>query len=112
MPPTLPSIAPRLLLIASLLLLLLLFSLRLGETRRVLESETTSEGRGGRLLLNYTTMDCRGACEERCRASWRFNLCKRACGTCCERCNCVLPGTYGNYDTCPCYAQMTTRGGQ
>ncbi|CAL9127751.1 unnamed protein product [Musa acuminata var. zebrina] len=64
MPPTLPSMAPRLLLIASLLLLLLLFSLRLGETRRVLESETTSEGRGGRSLLNYTTMDCRGACEE------------------------------------------------
>ncbi|CAD5188890.1 unnamed protein product [Musa acuminata subsp. malaccensis] len=97
--------APRLLLIASLLLLLLLFSLRLGETRRVLESETTSEGRGGRSLLNYTTMG-------KCRASWTFNLCKRACGTCCERCNCVPPGTYGNYDTCPCYAQMTTRGGQ
>ncbi|XP_062164194.1 snakin-2-like isoform X2 [Alnus glutinosa] len=55
-------------------------------------------------------MDCGGACAARCQLSSRQNLCKRACGTCCARCNCVPPGTSGNHDVCPCYASMTTRG--
>ncbi|KAL0422839.1 UNVERIFIED_CONTAM: Snakin-2 [Sesamum latifolium] len=54
------------------------------------------------------TFDCGGACAERCRLSGRPNLCKRACGTCCARCNCVPAGAYGNYEACPCYAKMTT----
>ncbi|KAL3843395.1 hypothetical protein ACJIZ3_000798 [Penstemon smallii] len=54
-------------------------------------------------------MDCGGACASRCKLSSRPNLCKRACGTCCARCNCVPPGTYGNYEACPCYAKLTTR---
>ncbi|CAI0382713.1 unnamed protein product [Linum tenue] len=58
------------------------------------------------------SIDCGEACKGRCRLSSRPNLCKRACGTCCERCHCVPPGTSGNYDTCPCYANMTTRGGK
>ncbi|CAA6661577.1 unnamed protein product [Spirodela intermedia] len=37
--------------------------------------------------------DCARACAGRCRLSSRPNLCKRACGTCCSRCNCVPPGT-------------------
>ncbi|XP_059637173.1 gibberellin-regulated protein 1-like [Cornus florida] len=56
--------------------------------------------------------DCGSACAGRCRLSSRPNLCKRACGTCCERCNCVPPGTSGNEDVCPCYANMTTHGGK
>ncbi|KAL3733348.1 hypothetical protein ACJRO7_022819 [Eucalyptus globulus] len=44
--------------------------------------------------------------------SSRPHLCKRACGTCCARCDCVPPGTSGNYDACPCYANMTTHGGR
>ncbi|XP_059654012.1 snakin-2-like [Cornus florida] len=55
------------------------------------------------------TMDCGGACASRCALSSRPRLCKRACGTCCARCNCVPPGTSGNQDVCPCYANMTTR---
>ncbi|KAK6938954.1 Gibberellin regulated protein [Dillenia turbinata] len=55
-------------------------------------------------------IDCGAACTARCGSSSRPNLCKRACGTCCARCNCVPPGTYGNLDDCPCYANMTTRG--
>ncbi|XP_073274093.1 snakin-2-like isoform X1 [Primulina huaijiensis] len=54
-------------------------------------------------------MDCGGACEVRCKLSSRPRLCKRACGTCCARCNCVPPGTSGNYEACACYATMTTR---
>ncbi|KAL1554352.1 Snakin-2 [Salvia divinorum] len=55
-------------------------------------------------------IDCKNACAKRCKLSSRPNLCKRACGTCCSRCNCVPPGTYGNYDACPCYASLTTHG--
>ncbi|KAG8632344.1 gibberellin-regulated protein 11 isoform X1 [Manihot esculenta] len=57
-------------------------------------------------------IDCDGACAARCQLSSRPHLCKRACGTCCARCNCVPPGTSGNYDACPCYANMTTHGGR
>ncbi|XP_057973144.1 snakin-2-like [Malania oleifera] len=56
------------------------------------------------------SIDCGAACAARCRLSSRPNLCKRACGTCCTRCNCVPPGTSGNLDTCPCYANMKTHG--
>ncbi|KAF8023581.1 hypothetical protein BT93_F0943 [Corymbia citriodora subsp. variegata] len=57
-------------------------------------------------------IDCDGACAARCQLSSRPRLCKRACGTCCTRCDCVPPGTSGNYDACPCYANMTTHGGK
>ncbi|XP_057973147.1 snakin-2-like [Malania oleifera] len=57
-------------------------------------------------------IDCGAACSARCRLSSRPNLCQRACGTCCGRCNCVPPGTSGNLDTCPCYANMKTHGNQ
>ncbi|XP_071691453.1 snakin-2-like [Rutidosis leptorrhynchoides] len=57
-----------------------------------------------------TKIDCGEACAARCKLSKRPNLCNRACGTCCGRCNCVPPGTSGNYESCACYANMTTRG--
>ncbi|KAL9263958.1 Snakin-2-like protein [Drosera capensis] len=56
-------------------------------------------------------IDCGTACLARCRLASRQNMCHRACGTCCARCNCVPPGTSGNTDVCPCYATMTTHGG-
>ncbi|KAL6545972.1 Snakin-2 [Orobanche gracilis] len=55
-------------------------------------------------------IDCGGLCAERCALSGRPHLCNRACGTCCARCHCVPPGTSGNYETCHCYANLTTRG--
>ncbi|CAF1921659.1 BnaUnng01070D [Brassica napus] len=57
-------------------------------------------------------IDCGTACIARCRLSSRPNLCHRACGTCCTTCNCVPPGTYGNYDKCKCYAGLITHGGR
>ncbi|XP_023535343.1 gibberellin-regulated protein 11-like [Cucurbita pepo subsp. pepo] len=57
-------------------------------------------------------IDCGEACDARCQLSSRQKICKRACGTCCARCQCVPPGTSGNYDVCPCYANMTTHGGR
>ncbi|KAL9172769.1 hypothetical protein ABFS82_03G069500 [Erythranthe guttata] len=57
-------------------------------------------------------IDCGAECSRRCSLSSRPNLCHRACGTCCARCNCVPPGTAGNDEVCPCWANQTTHGGQ
>ncbi|KAH6831502.1 GAST1-like protein 3 [Perilla frutescens var. hirtella] len=54
-------------------------------------------------------IECGGACAARCALARRQNRCTRACESCCAHCNCVPPGTYGNYDACPCYAKLTTR---
>ncbi|XP_052202509.1 snakin-2 [Diospyros lotus] len=92
-------------LIASLLVSLLIVYLA--------ESTEMMNGGGsrvGRSLLQQ--IDCGAACEARCRLASRHKICMRACGTCCERCNCVPPGTSGNKETCPCYANMTTHGGK
>ncbi|OWM67475.1 gibberellin-regulated protein 9-like [Punica granatum] len=55
-------------------------------------------------------INCGHECSRRCKKSSRKNLCHRACKTCCRRCNCVLPGTYGNLSACPCYASLRTHG--
>ncbi|XP_019433064.1 PREDICTED: gibberellin-regulated protein 3-like [Lupinus angustifolius] len=57
-------------------------------------------------------IDCAGKCNYRCSKASRPNRCLRACNTCCERCNCVPPGTSGNTEVCPCYANMETDGGK
>ncbi|CAK9177145.1 unnamed protein product [Ilex paraguariensis] len=53
-------------------------------------------------------VDCSAACSGRCKETKRPNLCKRACESCCGKCNCVPPGTYGNYEACPCYYNLKT----
>ncbi|XP_049935186.1 snakin-2-like isoform X1 [Nymphaea colorata] len=56
-------------------------------------------------------IDCDGLCAERCKVHSRPNVCTRACGTCCVRCRCVPPGTWGNKELCgKCYTDMTTHG--
>ncbi|XP_059670205.1 gibberellin-regulated protein 14 [Cornus florida] len=58
-----------------------------------------------------TRIDCIPPCTERCKNQSRKGLCLRACMTCCDRCKCVPPGTYGNREKCgKCYTDMTTRG--
>ncbi|KAJ6798010.1 gibberellin-regulated protein 1-like [Iris pallida] len=99
----------------SFVLLLCLFLVgHFVESHRLLQSlEMTKEGAEGS-LVNVSAavgLNCGGLCTVRCSQSSRPNLCKRACGTCCARCSCVPPGTFGNYDACPCYASMTTHGG-
>ncbi|WOH13594.1 hypothetical protein DCAR_0833104 [Daucus carota subsp. sativus] len=62
-------------------------------------------------LLPHDLFDCQGLCQVRCGLHSRKNVCMRACGTCCARCNCVPPGTYGNREACgKCYTDMTTHG--
>ncbi|KAG6624946.1 hypothetical protein CIPAW_16G061600 [Carya illinoinensis] len=47
-------------------------------------------------------IDCKGKCNYTCSKASRHRMCIRACNTCCSRCNCVPPGTSGNYEVCPC----------
>ncbi|GAB2276577.1 hypothetical protein Dimus_011296 [Dionaea muscipula] len=55
--------------------------------------------------------ECAPLCEQRCILQSRKKLCVRACSTCCARCKCVPPGTYGNRELCgKCYTDMTTHG--
>ncbi|KAM0946304.1 putative gibberellin regulated protein [Dioscorea sansibarensis] len=67
---------------------------------------------GGSCGVGPQTIDCVGKCIYRCSKASRHNMCLRACNTCCERCNCVPPGTSGNRDVCPCYANMKTHDGR
>ncbi|CAL9027216.1 unnamed protein product [Prunus brigantina] len=69
----------------------------------------TMNNNGAPRPLPPPTLDCGVACEGRCKLSSRPRLCKRACGSCCDKCGCVPPGTAGNYEACPCYASLTTR---
>ncbi|EEF35557.1 gibberellin-regulated protein 9 [Ricinus communis] len=59
---------------------------------------------------HHKKINCGYACSRRCRESSRKNVCHRACRTCCLRCQCVPPGTYGNKHVCPCYASLRTHG--
>ncbi|CAN1153364.1 Gibberellin-regulated protein 14, partial [Linum perenne] len=53
--------------------------------------------------------DCVPLCSERYNKHSRPNLCNRACMTCCGRCKCMPPSTYGNRENCgTCYTGMTT----
>ncbi|QHO59415.1 Gibberellin-regulated protein [Arachis hypogaea] len=62
-------------------------------------------------LEGFTICDCGAKCEARCSAHSRKKICTRACGTCCSRCKCVPPGTYGNREVCGrCYTDMVTHG--
>ncbi|XP_057780790.1 gibberellin-regulated protein 14-like [Salvia miltiorrhiza] len=60
---------------------------------------------------SHGAVDCGGLCKNRCSLHSRPNRCLRACGTCCARCKCVPPGTFGNREVCgTCYTNMTTHG--
>ncbi|KAJ9683490.1 hypothetical protein PVL29_019179 [Vitis rotundifolia] len=63
-------------------------------------------------LVNWVSeFYCIPLCDQRCKAHSRKNICVRACMTCCDRCKCVPPGTYGNREKCgKCYTDMTTHG--
>ncbi|PIN02221.1 hypothetical protein CDL12_03928 [Handroanthus impetiginosus] len=55
-------------------------------------------------------INCNYAYSRRCSKSSRKNVCHRACKSCCATCDCVPPGTFGNKDFCPCYANLKTHG--
>ncbi|KAG0616664.1 hypothetical protein M758_5G133000 [Ceratodon purpureus] len=57
------------------------------------------------------TIACGPACDYRCSKASRAKLCLRDCNVCCQRCQCVPPGTAGNKEVCPCYASMRSSKG-
>ncbi|KZV35119.1 peamaclein [Dorcoceras hygrometricum] len=55
---------------------------------------------------------CDSKCAVRCSKAHLQKRCLKYCGICCEKCNCVPSGTYGNKDECPCYRDLkNSKGG-
>ncbi|KAI4314275.1 hypothetical protein L6164_027200 [Bauhinia variegata] len=99
---------------SSLLLLMaaLLFCAELVSSHVNIEDHPTDsqvvKGPNRRLMA---FVDCGAQCKVRCGQHSRPKICLRACGTCCSRCKCVPPGTYGNRHLCGrCYTDMVTHG--
>jgi hypothetical protein len=83
-------------------------------SRNLLQNIGKAHSLHGLLLYSFGLLDedCKVACGGRCKEASLHDRCLRACGTCCAKCNCVPPGTYGNKNLCPCYANMKTHGNQ
>ncbi|MED6218567.1 Snakin-1 [Stylosanthes scabra] len=72
------------------------------------------------LLLSTSFLDvsmagsefCDSKCAQRCSKAGVKDRCLKYCGICCDKCNCVPSGTYGNKDECPCYRDMKNSKGQ
>ncbi|CAL0327094.1 unnamed protein product [Lupinus luteus] len=54
---------------------------------------------------------CDSKCGVRCSKAGVQDRCLKYCGICCEQCNCVPSGTYGNKDECPCYRDLKNSKG-
>ncbi|KAM5565804.1 peamaclein [Rosa sericea] len=54
---------------------------------------------------------CDSKCGVRCSKAGYMDRCLKYCGICCEKCNCVPSGTYGNKDECPCYRDLKNSKG-
>ncbi|KAH9288246.1 hypothetical protein KI387_032363, partial [Taxus chinensis] len=48
-----------------------------------------------RLLQTGGTVDCPSKCGGRCAVAGRQDRCLQYCLICCDKCNCVAPGTSG-----------------
>ncbi|CAO2831001.1 unnamed protein product [Amaranthus hypochondriacus] len=54
---------------------------------------------------------CGSKCAVRCSKAGHEN-CMKYCQICCQKCNCVPSGTYGNKHECPCYRDMRNSKGK
>ncbi|MFQ6648675.1 hypothetical protein Gotur_021912 [Gossypium turneri] len=55
---------------------------------------------------------CEGKCKGRCNKAAVWDRCFKYCGICCEECQCVPSGTYGNKHECPCYRDKVNNKGK
>ncbi|KMT19138.1 hypothetical protein BVRB_1g015340 [Beta vulgaris subsp. vulgaris] len=55
---------------------------------------------------------CDSKCNVRCSKAGYQDRCLKYCGICCEACQCVPSGTYGNKDECPCYRDKKNSKGK
>ncbi|KAI4346396.1 hypothetical protein L6164_007293 [Bauhinia variegata] len=56
------------------------------------------------------TINCDEGCSRRCSQAYKQKRCMIACLSCCHTCQCIPPGTYGNKEVCPCYANSRPVG--
>lgn len=55
---------------------------------------------------------CDSKCGVRCLNAGVKDRCLKYCGLCCQQCNCVPSGTYGNKSECPCYRDKLNSKGK
>ncbi|KAI8016314.1 Snakin-1 [Camellia lanceoleosa] len=55
---------------------------------------------------------CDSKCGVRCAKAGVKERCLKYCGICCQECNCVPSGTYGNKHECPCYRDKKNSKGK
>ncbi|KAI5071340.1 hypothetical protein GOP47_0013591 [Adiantum capillus-veneris] len=89
----------------ALLLAMLLCMGLVASAHEELESMMTGRRMPGR------PMACEQKCKYRCSKSSRYKLCFKDCCICCNKCKCVPPGTAGNREMCPCYANLKNSKG-
>ncbi|KAK6923998.1 Gibberellin regulated protein [Dillenia turbinata] len=59
-----------------------------------------------------SSVDCGQKCATRCAKAGVKDRCLNYCGICCQKCQCVPSGTYGNKSECPCYQDMLNNKGK
>ncbi|XP_027148906.1 peamaclein-like [Coffea eugenioides] len=55
---------------------------------------------------------CDSKCGVRCSKAGVQDRCLKYCKICCQECNCVPSGTYGNKHECPCYRDKKNSKGK
>ncbi|CAI0451683.1 unnamed protein product [Linum tenue] len=55
---------------------------------------------------------CDSKCGARCAKAGVMDRCLKYCGICCDKCQCVPSGTYGNKHECPCYRDLKNSKGK
>ncbi|KAJ3672273.1 hypothetical protein LUZ60_006994 [Juncus effusus] len=92
-------------------LLFVILAVHLVESRSVVDDNIVMSN--GRSLLQNPPLNCSSACQTRCSRNWKNKMCLKMCGVCCNKCNCVPPGTgQDTRNLCPCYDQMRSPAGK
>ncbi|KAK9670306.1 hypothetical protein RND81_13G193000 [Saponaria officinalis] len=55
---------------------------------------------------------CWSRCGGRCSKTEVKGRCMKYCSICCQKCNCVPSGTFGNKHECPCYRDWLNSKGK
>ncbi|KAG2666207.1 hypothetical protein I3843_15G041500 [Carya illinoinensis] len=74
--------------------------------------EATEAGSNGLLKYQKNQGFCDSKCAARCAKAGVQDRCLKYCGICCEKCQCVPSGTYGNKHECPCYRDLKNSKGK
>ncbi|KAK4796357.1 hypothetical protein SAY86_028683 [Trapa natans] len=67
---------------------------------------------GSSFLQSAMAGFCDSKCSARCSKAGMQERCLKYCGICCDKCQCVPSGTYGNKHECPCYRDLKNSKGK